>query len=158
MARPLPESERRFALEIVGGRKPADAFLIAFEYSRAWPKRELEFAADDLVNAHRIKRELTFLRQPSILRAIENADISEDNLIGKLELAYWKAMDEDKQTSAAVAAVMGQAKIGGYLVEERKNSKTPLDELPAVKLREALDAIRGVKAKEKVVSEALDGF
>jgi hypothetical protein len=158
MARPLPEPERRFALEVVGGRAPADAFLVAFEYARAWPRRELEHAAKELADAHRIKREMSFLRQPAILRGIETLNITEENLLWKLEEAYWKAMGEDKQTSAAIAAAMGQAKITGHLVEDRKNGKNALDELPAVKLKEALDAIRGTKAREKVVSEALDGF
>ena len=158
MARPLPEPERRFALEVVGGRAPVEAFLVAFEYARGWPKRELEHAAKELAEAHRIKREMNALRQPAMLKAIETLNITEENLLQKLEDAYWKAMGEEKQASAAIAATMGQAKITGHLVEDRKNSKTPLDELPAVKLKEAIEAIRGVRAKEKITSEALDGF
>jgi uncharacterized protein YfeS len=158
MPRPLPEPERRFALEVVGGRAPAEAFLVAFEYARSWPRRELEHAAKELADAHRIKREMNLLRQPAMLKAIETLNITEENLLQKLEDAYWKAMGEEKQASAAIAAAMGQAKITGHLVEDRKNGKTPLDELPAAKLKEAIEAIRGINDRSKVVSEALDGF
>jgi hypothetical protein len=158
MPRPLPEPERRFALEVVGGRSPVEAFLVAFEYARGWPRREIEHAAKELVDAHRIKREMNLLRQPAMLKAIETLNITEENLLQKLEDAYWKAMGEEKQASAAIAAAMGQAKITGHLVEDRKNGKTPLDELPAAKLKEAIEAIRGINDRSKVVSEALDGF
>ncbi|MCT8281763.1 terminase small subunit [Xanthomonas translucens] len=109
---PLSPKQQRFVSEYLKDQNATQAAIRA-GYSKGTAKQQgsrLLTNADVAAAVNKGQR-----------RVAKKAEVTADSLMAELEQARKLALKE-KQSSAAVAATMGKAKIGGHIVERHRHS------------------------------------
>lgn len=134
-----PQQEK-FCQLIAVGLNQSDAYRAAYNIKRAQAKTVHE-KASRLAAEGKVKARVDEIRKP---------------IIEEVRYDLRKAMDEAEkamllglmlgQSSAVVAAVQLRSKLNGLLVEERRNERTPLQDLTDEQLGSFRDRIAGETA------------
>ena len=118
----LTAKQEKFCQNIISGMSGADAYRNSYNCQKT--KDDVIYVrASELIRKPDIAARIEFLRQ----EIVEKSEITALDLISELEDVRLKAM-ENGQTSAAVSAIMGKAKLLG-LGSETINIKPPKIEL-----------------------------
>jgi hypothetical protein len=111
--KPLAPRKEAFAQALAAGKSQADAYRIAYPRSAQWKPEALWAQASRTAAEPRVSVRVAELRSA----VVERHQITVDDLIRELEEARMLAVREG-QTSAAVSATMGKAKLLGYGMEK----------------------------------------
>lgn len=140
----LTLKQEKFAQEVAKGATQSDAYRRAYDAKKMKPET-VQKRASELMSDREVAGRVADLRRPAAARC----EITVERITTDLMEAREKAI-ENNQSSAAVAASMGIAKLHGLLVEDRKNARDPFEGWSGEQIREALDEAKKalVRAKE----------
>lgn len=111
--KPLTHQQEAFAQAVAAGKSQAEAYRIAYPKAERWKPQSVWTAASTLMADPKVSRRVDVLKS----QVAERHQITVDDLIRELEEARMLAVKEG-QTSAAVSATMGKAKLLGYGMEK----------------------------------------
>lgn len=132
----LTPKQEAFARALAVGKSQVDAHRAAYATGRYSDKQRYEEACKLAANPKVIQR-VKDLQAP----AVEACQVDVETLTRKLDQARALAI-QTEQPGAAVAAIMGQAKLHGLLVEERKNARDPFEGWTAKQMQDALEQMK----------------
>lgn len=107
----LSPQRESFAQEIAKGGTQADAYRLAYPKSQKWKQETVHQAASRLMSDSNVSARVDELRSKVVAKVV----LTVENLIAELEEARAAALmaGPSPQSSAAVAATMGKAKLLG---------------------------------------------
>lgn len=111
--KPLTHQQEAFAQAVAAGKSQAEAYRVAYPRSVQWKPESVWSKASVMMADVRVASRVADLK----FQAAERNQITVDDLIRELEEARMLAVREG-QTSAAVSATMGKAKLLGYGMEK----------------------------------------
>lgn len=105
-----------FSKKIIEGESQSDAYRAAYPSSVKWSDNAVHVKACEFAKHDKVLVRLNELQQQHQTRH----NVTVDSLIIELEEARSLAMESSNGASSAVSAIMGKAKICGYLIDNTK--------------------------------------
>lgn len=133
----LTHFEERFCLEYIKADGNASAaYRVVSPNAKNWMEKTVWERASVMMRRNKVITRIAELQAAVAHEAL----VTVDSLNKKLE-AYQKEARADKQFAVCVAAVMGQAKLFGFLVDKKEIRTGALDNLDFEQLRLVNDAL-----------------
>lgn len=132
----LTHFQEQFCREYVKTGNASAAYRVASPNAVNWEDHSVWIAASKIMARNKVAIRIAEMQSD----AAQSSMVTVDMLNRKLE-NYQKEAREDKQYAVCVAAVMGQAKLFGFLVDRKEIRTGPLENLDFEQLRLVNDAL-----------------
>ena len=153
MSDKLTHFQEQFCLEYIKADGNASAAYRAVSpTAKNWPDKTLWIEASKMMARPKVAIRIAELKADAALSSL----VTVDYLNKKLEHIHEAALD-DQQYAVCVAAVMGQAKLFGFLVDKKEIRTGALDMIGAKDLRAIDDAISEFSVRAKARESQPEG-
>lgn len=126
----LTQQQEKFVRLIAEGKSQHQAYLEAYPKSKDWLPSSVDCEASKLASNTKVLQRLDDIRNKADIKTVETIE----KLTNELNTVLQQALSLE-QTSSAVSAIMGKAKLLGLIVDktDNKNTTTVKVEMPTIK-------------------------